>query len=849
VSVRPDDATWRRWGIDPAWSTTREVSSHDGGVHRWHVLERPATSPRLTLVCVHGNPTWSYLWHSFLASSFHEQLGVAARVVAPDQLGMGYSDRVGRRRYADRVADLDDLVGALDVTTPIVLVAHDWGGAIAMGWAVDHPERVAGMVLANTGIAVPAGRRAPALIRLAATRGVLDLVCRRTPTFVRGTTRLSHGRIPAPVREALAAPYRDAADRTAIAEFVGDVPFDDAHPSAAPIARVADRLGDLDTPVLLAWGGRDPVFDDDFADDLTARLRHVDVHRFGSAGHLVVVEDDVSSVAAVWLRDRVVTALPRAEQSPAVAATSTGAPERPSLWAGLERRADDRSTAFFDGATGRRVSFSQLHRQVAGVAADLVARGVRPGDRVAILVPPSVETVAAVYGCWRAGAVTVVADRGLGLRGLGRAVRGARVDWILGPRSARLVAAALRWAPRAGVLDVDEVMTADGVGGVGLDVSPSGDDPAAVLFTSGATGPAKGVRYTHAQLAAQRDALTALYGITADDRFVAAFAPFALYGPALGIASAIPDADVTRPGRLTARALDDACRAIEATMVFASPAALANVVETAAGSLDALGAVRTVMSAGAPVPPRTLRAMAALVPAATLHTPYGMTECLPVADIDLVGIDDVAAVTGPGAGVCVGPPVPGCRVAVAPLGFDAGDPVELLHAGVTGEILVSSPWTSDGYDRAWATQRAARPLDAEGHVWHRTGDVGHLDREGRLWIEGRSVHVVRTATADVTPVPVEVACERLDGVRRAAAVGVGPVGIQQLVVVVEGAADGLADTTLTNAIRTAVADATGARVAAVCTVTALPVDIRHNAKIDRTAVAARAAALLAGSTR
>ena len=148
---------------------------------------------------------------------------------------------------------------------------------------------------------------------------------------------------------------------------------------------------------------------------------------------------------------------------------------------------------------------------------------------------------------------------------------------------------------------------------------------------------------------------------------MAAFGPFALFGAALGIPSAVPDMDLTAPRTLTARAMADAAAAIDATMVFASPAALANVVATAEGvepgGREALARVRLLLSTGAPVPAETLRAMRQLLlPAAEAHAPYGMTEVLPVADIDLPGLDDA----GLGNGVCVGTPVPGVEVELSP---------------------------------------------------------------------------------------------------------------------------------------------------------------------------------------
>jgi acyl-CoA synthetase (AMP-forming)/AMP-acid ligase II/pimeloyl-ACP methyl ester carboxylesterase len=843
----PSTDDWERWGIKPRWSGLLDVPSHDDGSHRWHLLDTGAVeeTPTLgTILCIHGNPTWSYAWAGFL-----RRLGGRYRVIAVDQLGMGYSDRVPQRRYVDRVRDLDDLIRTLDVDegSPLILAAHDWGGAIAMGWAVENIDRIAGMILCNTGIGVPEGRSAPGLIRLAASAPLLDVVCRGTPSFVEGTIRLSGNRMTRIEREAFRAPYKTARSRAAIADFVDDIPLRRGHPSELALADVAGRLENVTVPVLLAWGSKDPIFDDDFAADLATRFPGSTLHRFPEANHLVMVEADVADVAETWLAD---LTRGRVEVAADTGAPDPGEDRDASPWAALEeRRTDDETTAFVDLATGDSSTFAELLRRVDAVAAELVRRGLQRGDHVAMLTPPGVDLVAAVYGVWRAGGVTVIADRGLGLRALGAAVRGTRPKWMIGPKNALTAAAAMRWAPRAARLNV-----ADLVGATQGDLPepPSAQDPAAVLFTSGATGPAKGVRYLHGQLVAQRDALATAYGITEADRLVAAFAPFALYGPALGIPTALPDCDVTKPSELTARSLDEACRRIDATMAFASPSALANVVATAHGSgpSSGIGKLRVLFSAGAPVPAETLHAVAELAPGASLHTPYGMTEALPVADIDLDQIDRAEADDATG-GVCVGLPVKGARVRMVALGFDPATLPDEIPNGETGEILVSAPWVSDGYHGLWATERAARPPvqggsedGAGAERWHRTGDVGHVDDEGRLWVEGRSVHVISSPHGPITPVPIERVVERGLGLTRVCAVGIGPENRQQLVVVVEDrdADVGLAAPELAAAVRRVVAEP----VASVLSLKRVPVDIRHNAKIDRRAVAAWASDLLAG---
>ncbi len=832
---QPDGARWRAWGIDPSWSRLLDVTSHDGEVHRWHALDTgPGVPGSVTVVCVHGNPTWAYAWKSFLT-----RLGDHHRVIAIDQLGMGYSDRLEPpqrpRQYRDRVADLGDLIDALDLDpdSRLVLAAHDWGGAIAMGWAVQHVDRVSGMVLCNTGIGVPEGRGAPKIIRLARAAPLRDLVCRRTPTFVEGTVRLSGRRISRTDRAAFRAPYRSADHRRAIADFVGDVPLVEPHPSADALAEVAERLSSMTAPVLLAWGSKDVVFDDDFATDLAGRFPNASLQRFPEANHLVMAEADVASTVELWLRD-LPSDRPSGESSVSTASHGTS-----SVFDGLRRRFDDDATAIADLASRETIDFATFTARVEAVAAGLLRRGLVAGDRVAMLTPPGIDLLVAVYGVWRAGGVTVIADRGLGLRGLGRAVASARPRWTVGPRRAGLAASLLRWAPRSQHIDV-RTLIAEPVESSDLPPEPGPDAAAAVLFTSGATGPAKGVRYRHGQLAAQRDALAATYEITDADRLVAAFAPFALYGPALGVPTALTDCDVTTPGELTAQALDDACCELGATMAFASPAALANVVATAgtaAADHRGLAALRLVFSAGAPVPAETLHAVAALAPHASIRTPYGMTEALPVADIDLAGID-AAEADGDGRGVCVGHPVVGADVRIAPMGFDALDGVpDPVPPGDTGEILVRAPWVSEGYLGRWQTERLARP----GNGWHRSGDVGHLDDEGRLWVEGRSVHVIDAAGGAITPVPVERAVERALDPRgmvtagRVAAVGVGPAGCQQLVIVIErpDESPGLAGHELAAAVRAVVPGP----VAAVLVSREVPVDIRHNAKIDRTAVA------------
>ncbi|TFD86691.1 alpha/beta fold hydrolase [Cryobacterium lactosi] len=868
-------------GLDPDWSRIVDVvqSALDDGApgasHAWHLLDNGeelaalGAEPVGTILCVHGNPTWSYLWRDLVAqASAAAAAGSPAwRVIAVDQLDMGFSERTGvARPLSRRVQDLDDLTRTLGLSGPVVTFGHDWGGVVSLGWAVDHPELLAGVLLLNTAIHQSETEPIPAPLRLALARGVLSTGTVITTAFLETTLALGHPALPAEVKNAYRAPYRTPARRGGIGGFVADIPVDAGHESHAELDRIAESLRALTVPALMLWGPRDPIFSDRYLDDLSERMPHAAVHRFEGSGHLIAEDVDYAGAALGWLSESLVEPAPLAEPGPLVESTTQ------PLWHYLDELRDSDETALIDmapaGGDGPRVvSWRLLSRRVREIAAGLHQIGVRRGDRVSLLVPPSADLTAVLYACIRLGAIVVVADAGLGLTGLTRAVRGARPDHVIGALPGLMAARALGWPGQKISVNRLPAVSRRALGvsyaladliSLGRDEElpepPEPGDVAAVLFTSGSTGPAKGVVYTHGQLSAVSRALHAQYGVGRGTGLVAGFAPFALLGPALGARSVTPDMDVTAPKTLTATAVAAAVAAIEATVVFLSPAALANVVATQSelspADRAALARVTSFLSAGAPVSESLLASAAALMPGASAHTPYGMTEGLLMTDITLDGIreaarDDVAR--GPG-GVCVGSPTATTRVRISALDETGAAVGELSEEPqVTGEIVVSAPHVKDHYDRLWLTDQAATRAVTPGERWHRTGDVGHLDAAGRLWVEGRLPHVITTAEGVITPVGAELAVSDLAGVDRAAAVGVGPAGSQQVVIVVEtvppASRVGLADSALAAAVR-AVA---GHPIAAVLVVPHLPTDIRHNSKIDRTRLARWANGILTGA--
>ncbi len=215
---------------------------------------------------------------------------------------MGFSERTGTfRRLEDRINDLGDLTAALGLDGPVVTVGHDWGGVISLGWAVAHPQQLAGVVLTNTAVHQPSGARIPPALRLALHPAVHRWGTTGTDSFLRVTHALARPPLTADVRGAFMAPYRGAGRRAGVGNFVADIPADASHPSFPTLSRVAEGVRGLGVPALMLWGPRDPIFSDRYLKDLIGRLPDAKVHRFEGAGHLVAEDRDIAAPVFEWL--------------------------------------------------------------------------------------------------------------------------------------------------------------------------------------------------------------------------------------------------------------------------------------------------------------------------------------------------------------------------------------------------------------------------------------------------------------------------------------------------------------------------------------------------------------------
>jgi acyl-CoA synthetase (AMP-forming)/AMP-acid ligase II len=498
----------------------------------------------------------------------------------------------------------------------------------------------------------------------------------------------------------------------------------------------------------------------------------------------------------------------------------------------------------------------QLDDESNRIARGLHSIGVRRGMRTVLMVPPSLEFFALTFALFKLGAVLVLIDPGMGARHLGRCLGEAEPEAYIGVRKAHVARLVLRWAPSVRItvgvgsrlfcqyslqnvttLGDSELSTTNRE--VPADVAA--DDNAAILFTSGSTGIAKGAIYTHGIFAAQVDVLRRLYDIRPGEIDLATFPLFALFAPALGMTAVVPDMNPTRPARVHPPNIIRAIEDLGVSNLFGSPALLNALGRWGVRHHVKLPSLRRVVSAGAPVPAAVIERMTKMLnPEAEVFTPYGATECLPVASI---GSREILAETryktDAGAGVCVGRPVPGVEVAIIPIGDEpiaAWDPSLALPTDQVGEITVSGPFVTTAYHARPQATRLAKIVEQSGTVWHRMGDVGYLDERGRLWFCGRKSHRVTTPVGTLYTIPVEAVFNTHPAVYRTALVGIGPPGKQTPIVCVEleESARRIDRKQLTRELLEIGAEHEHTRsVRTVLYHNSFPVDVRHNAKIFR----------------
>lgn len=510
----------------------------------------------------------------------------------------------------------------------------------------------------------------------------------------------------------------------------------------------------------------------------------------------------------------------------------------------------------------RTIDFATMDRQ-----SELIARGVRHagvprGARISLMVPPGIEFVTWVFGLLKAGVVVILIDPGMGRKNMIRCLAEAEPEGMAGiglahaarwlfrsrfPKSRHHFLVGSGWFPGCHVArnwrDQDlPPLPAD---------ETTGEEPAAIIFTTGSTGPPKGVLYRHRNFIAQNRQLRSYFAIEPGGVDVSGFPLFALFNAGMGTTTVFPLMDATRPARVWPPHVIDAVEQFQANQSFGSPALWNAVATYCEKQKQQLPTLRRVLTAGAPVPAHVLRRVRKMIHReGEVFTPYGATEALPVACIESRPVlQETAAQTAQGLGTCVGhhwPEMEWQVIQITDENLTDISQIQPVGTGQMGELIVRGPVVTDCYVTR-VEANAWHKIKDGSTVWHRMGDVGYLDAQGRFWFCGRKSHRVQTASGTMFTIPCEAIVNQHPAIYRCGLAGVGAPGDQIPVIVAEPWPEHWPATRprrerLLSEIRELAGQHELTRsIRHFFLMRQLPVDIRHNAKIFREQLAVWAA--------
>ncbi len=588
------------------------------------------------------------------------------------------------------------------------------------------------------------------------------------------------------------------------------------------------------------------------------------------------------------------------------------------------------------------LTFAELDAEVSAWAARITAAGVKTDDRVLVMVRQGLPLIAAAFALFKIGAVPVVIDPGMGLKSFLTCVERTQPRALLGIPLARILSRVFRKKFRSVAIRIPASgnptarLSASGISPLTLHSSPlvtrSATDLAAILFTSGSTGAPKGVCYEHGMFEAQVRLIREAYDIQPGEVDLPMLPIFALFNPALGMTTIVPEIDPARPAAVDPAKIVQAIRQENVTNSFGSPTLWNKIGDHCIQKNITLPTLRRVLCAGAPVPETLWENSRHFLTHGQLHSPYGATEALPIASVSAEEMtfqgpstksqEDSASPLEPGTstpataqyrsvadtsqspfsressesfhpspltphssappgGACVGRAIPGIEIRIIAITDGPIASIEdtrELPRGEIGEIIVRGPVVTKAYDALPEATAAAKiqtpnsklqknpsaqnpshaspskqpsnfgvwPLTfdissgGEAAVWHRMGDCGYLDADGRLWFCGRKVERVRTATGPLFTEPCERVFRRHPQVARCALIGLG-VSENQLPAVVIQPREKLSPSAKTALARElhilAAAHPVTAAITRFYFHDNFPVDVRHNAKIHRLTLA------------
>ena len=508
-----------------------------------------------------------------------------------------------------------------------------------------------------------------------------------------------------------------------------------------------------------------------------------------------------------------------------------------------------------------QLSFQQLNDLCNSYAHGLSKYGITQGTRTLMMVKPGVELIAVTFALLKIGAAPVLIDPGMGRKAFLQCVAETEPTAMIGIPAAHIMRAIF---PKA-FNNVTLFVTAGKRlfwGGKTLaelrsssrksfPIAPTTlEDEAAVAFTSGGTGIPKGVVYLHGIFKKQVEIMRTEMGVEEGEVHLAVMYIFALFNPALGVTSVIPDMDPRKTAEVNPAYLVESIQTHGVTMSLGSPLIWKILGDYCLEQNISLPSLKHIFMFGAAVMPEVVENFAKVMLQGKIYTPYGATEALPLTMIDGKEIlQETGAKTYEGAGVCVGKPIGGLQARIIPISDEPipeWDESLTLPGGELGEIIVKGDVVTHLYLNRPQKTAEAKIYDKEG-LWHRMGDLGYIDGQGRIWVCGRKSHRVETPQGLMLPVQCEAVFNKHTNVKRSALIGLGEYGQQRPVIIIEALPEKMPQTAAEQEVFANSLLELGKQyeqtrqIQDVLFHPSFPVDVRHNTKIDRLALAKWAA--------
>ena len=508
------------------------------------------------------------------------------------------------------------------------------------------------------------------------------------------------------------------------------------------------------------------------------------------------------------------------------------------------------SVALIEMRSGRQRTFKELEQESSRLASGLIQFGMKSGERVLLMVPYGIDFVTLTFAMFKAGLIPVLIDPGLGKKNVLKCIKQVQPHGMIAIPLAHAIKRIFPGTFKSIQHNVT-VGTRWFWGGASLNklldsgkidfkmASMEKEHPAAILFTSGSTGPAKGVLFSHGIFNHQVRILQEQFDIQPDETDLPTFPLFGLFSSGLGMTSIIPDMDSTKPAHVDPKNIIVPIQNFKISSSFGSPALWDTVSQYCLDQNIQLPTLKRIIMAGGPVSGDLLARFETIIDkSCKIYTPYGATEVLPVSLIDRREIlDETWSLSNQGKGTCVGHPIPGVEIKIIEI---SDQPIlkwqDVTESGtnIVGEIAVKAEWATRTYfNRQDLTQLAK--IEDGNSFWHRMGDLGRLDEKNRLWFYGRKNQRVVTEFETLYTIPCEAIFNQHPDVKRSALVGTGyktkPVIIIEPVERIKSQA--------ARQKFTAELLERGAKSSLTQSITKVlfheefPVDVRHNAKIFR----------------